>query len=146
MARQAAELGIDVDLLTDAALLSDLSATDMIWVGADAVGESEFRNKIGTRVLCSRADHERTPVYVLADETKFLPRVYWTDAEERDPAEVWEGAPARVTIRNPYFETVPLRLVDGVVCGEAILDEAQVRVRVESAARSLAPLGIQGGA
>ncbi len=33
----------------------------------------------------------------------------------RDPKEIWEDAPERLTVLNPAFETVSRRYIDGLI-------------------------------
>ncbi len=86
MATDLSAAGIDVELMTDVVLFDSVGAgaADLVWVGADAVGRDIFRNKVGTRALCLLAGLESTPVYVLADRTKFLPEELWCGSEERE--------------------------------------------------------------
>jgi len=72
-ARQLARTGIEVVLMTDAALLSQLPRADLFLSGADAVEHFGFVNKVGTEALVMRARRAHIPVWVLADTSKLLP-------------------------------------------------------------------------
>ena len=45
---------------------------------------------------------------------------------EHDPAEVWDSAPPEVSVRNPYFERVPLEVVTGIVTDAGVLGTGMV--------------------
>ncbi len=145
LAADLSAAGIDVELMPDVVLFDSVGAADLVWVGADAVGRDLFRNKVGTRALCLLAGLESTPVYVLADRTKFLPEELWCGSEEREGGEVWPEAPPSVRVRNPYFEDVPLSTLEGggVVVAEGILAPREIRARVEDAAAALAMVAEQ---
>jgi translation initiation factor 2B subunit (eIF-2B alpha/beta/delta family) len=84
---------------------------------ADAVGESRLRNKIGTAALARSARAVGVPAYVVTDPLKLLPERLWIPEEERPAREVWAVRRRRVTVRNLYFEEIPLSLFDGIVLG-----------------------------
>ncbi len=50
-------------------------------------------------------------------------------------AEVWDQPPHGVTVRNPYFERVPLTLVRAVLSDSGVLDTVLVRKRCLEADR-----------
>lgn len=117
VARAAAEWGHRVEFFTDAGLLAAVRGADGVLVGADAVGESRLRNKAGTAALARSARAAGVPAYVVTDPLKLLPERLWTPEEERPAREVWAVWRRRVTVRNLYFEEVPLSLFDGIVLG-----------------------------
>ncbi len=132
LASALAAEGAAVEVMTDAGLMARARAVgDLVLVGADAVGRGAVRNKVGTRALCRVAREAGTPVYVLADETKFLPADLWPDERERDPAEVWAEPPSGVGVRNPYFESVPLSEITALITGDGPLTGEALTERIE---------------
>ncbi|MGH7545823.1 MAG: hypothetical protein ACREKI_06535, partial [Gemmatimonadota bacterium] len=117
VARDAAEWGHRVEFFTDAGLLAAVGGADVLLVGADAIGESRLRNKAGTAALARSARAAGVPAYVVTDPLKLLPERLWIPEEERPAREVWAVRRRRVTVRNRYFEDVPLSLFDGIVLG-----------------------------
>ena len=77
------------------------------------------------------------PVYVVATRDKFVPpRVAAVLGLRQGPvAEVWGQPPHGVTVRNPYFERVPLALVRAVLSDGGVLDAGLVRKRCLEADR-----------
>lgn len=117
VARAAAGWGHAVEFFTDAALLAAVEGADVVLVGADAVGESRLRNKVGTAALARAARAAGAPIHVVADPLKLLPERFWVPEPERPPREVWPVRRRRLTVRNRYFEEPPLSLFDGVILG-----------------------------
>ena len=118
LARELAAGPIAVELFTDAGISSALSGADALLVGADAVGDIGFVNKVGTAALCALAAHGGVPVYVLAGREKRLsPSLFGRVAMKSGPGSgiLLSGsldlAALPVTLRNPYFELIPLSLV-----------------------------------
>jgi translation initiation factor eIF-2B subunit delta len=131
LAAALSDAAIRVEFFTDAALASALPGADALLLGADAVAPTWFLNKTGSLALASAASFAGVPVFVLATRDKFLPgpladRLSIT---EHDPADVWPGHPEGLSVRNPYFERVPLDLVAAVLTdagqlGVDMVDEA----------------------
>lgn len=137
LAVDLAATGLRIELFTDAGLLSRVGEADLVLLGADAIGERHFRNKVGSSALCALARDLDVPVRVLADPTKFLPEERWPESPGRPGGEVWADAPEPVTVRNPYFEAV--RWTEGavVISGDALLDPPAVAARVGRAGQRL---------
>jgi len=114
--------GIPVMLGIDMALFGWLSRADALVVGADSISTAGFVNKVGTGALVSAAASQGIPTIVLSTSTKFLPEGYSAvqDLRSGDPDEVMPATQS-VTVRNPYFELVPLDDVSMVICEEGPL-------------------------
>jgi ribose 1,5-bisphosphate isomerase len=103
--------GVPVTYCVDALAATLLPECRMVWVGADAVGEDFFVNKIGTLGIALAAQRLEVPLYVLCDQLKVLPTgMEWPTRGDHNPAEVWKRPPPGITVRNPYFEKIPLFL------------------------------------
>jgi translation initiation factor eIF-2B subunit delta len=127
----AAELlaaGIPVTYFADAAIAYALSNADVVLVGADAIAATWFLNKTGTRMLAAAATQQGVPVYVVASRDKFAGRELAARLVIRsgEPAEVWDSPPEGVDVRNPYFESIPLDLVTGVISDLGILGTGMI--------------------
>jgi translation initiation factor 2B subunit (eIF-2B alpha/beta/delta family) len=128
LAVQLAEAGLDVRLFTDAAIGSALADAQAVLVGADAVAPDWFLNKVGTRMLAAAASVAGRPVYVAATREKFLRQTATRHllVREGTASEVWDAAPAGVSVRNPYFESTPLDLVSVLITDSGILGAGMV--------------------
>ena len=140
--RLAAELvaaGIPVTYFSDAAIADALGSADpavahtpgnadAVLVGADAIAATWFLNKTGTRMLAAAATQQGVPVYVIASRDKFVGRELAARLVIRsgEPAEVWDSPPDGVDVRNPYFESIPLDLVTGVISDLGILGTGMI--------------------
>ena len=123
-AEALAAAGVDVMYAVDAAAPSLVPGCDAVMLGADSIGDLGVINKIGSAMIARIARAARIPVYIVADETKILPRGFpQVIDDDRPPAEVW-AAPAGVRVWNRYFETTPLDFVTAVVTERGVLDLA----------------------
>ena len=143
LAVRMAAAGIPVTFFSDAAIAHALGAVDAVLVGADAVAPEWFLNKSGTRLLAAAAAQQSVPVYVVASRDKFMNHALagLLRPREGDAAEIWDGAPAGVTVRNPYFESTPLDLAASVITDIGVLSAAMVPEVCESLSQEL-PSGL----
>ena len=128
LAEALARGGVETTYAVDAAFEALVPACDMVVFGTDAVGDEGITNKIGSTSLARAAQQADIPVYVLADETKLLPRGYPQIVEDDRPGdEVWEDAVGGVDLWNRYFEVVPAELVTGLVTEEGVRTPVELR-------------------
>ena len=137
MAARLAAAGLAVEVYTDAGVGAALGSSDALLLGADAVSDDWVINKTGSAQLAALAAELRVPVYVVATGDKFVPPGIATALQLRQGpvAEVWDQPPHGVTVRNPYFERVPLSLVRAVLSDGGVLDAGLVRKRCLEAER-----------
>ena len=130
LASALAEAGVQVVFAVDAAAHSLVPTCEIVLMGTDSIGDRGVVNKIGSAALAQAAARHGVPVYVLADESKILPRGFpQTVDDDRPGEEVWAARP-RVRVWNRYFEVVPIEDVTGVVTEAGVLDPAGLeRVR-----------------
>ena len=140
MATALAAAGIPVELYTDAGVGAALGSSDALLIGADAVAGDWVINKTGSAQLAALAVEARVPVYVVATGDKLIPPGLAALMWLRDgPAhQVWDEPTRGVTVRNPYFERVPLTLVRSVLSERGALDADLVRRHCLEAARPTA--------
>jgi len=123
LASRLAAAGTEVELWTDAGVAVALPRTGALVVGADAVSSEWVLNKCGTSALAASCAARGIPVYVIASRDKFLAPALapLVRIVEHPAAEVWEGAPSGVTVRNAYFERIPLEWVTSIVTDAGVL-------------------------
>lgn len=130
-AADLASMGVRVTLVVDAALPNMVEGCGLALVGADAVSERDFINKVGTYALALAARSADVPVYVAALTDKFIPEgARGRPDAMREPGDVLPDAPAGVTVENRCFERVPLSIVDGVVTEGGVVNASDVPARV----------------
>ncbi len=103
-AKRMANCGIDVTLTVDAAMAYLTKDYEAVVVGADAVGDSSFVNKIGSFSLILAANYYNKPAYIIANMLKKSSKLF---VNEKDPMEVGYDS-ANIHYKNFYFEEVPL--------------------------------------
>jgi translation initiation factor 2B subunit (eIF-2B alpha/beta/delta family) len=120
LAKVLAEQQVPVRVMVDAALGDAVANADLIMVGADAITQDGFVNKVGTRLVAMAAREAGVPVYVVAEAAKA-----WRRKAEpptgvgpgggRDPKEVWDRPPHGVDVVNVTYDRTPSRLATAVV-------------------------------
>jgi ribose 1,5-bisphosphate isomerase len=129
-AKELLDLGIRTTMIIDSAARYFMNQVDLVIVGSDAItSEGNVINKIGTSMIAMAADEARTPFYVVSELLKFDPATVYGDyekIEERSPAEIWKGRPAKLVIRNPAFDVTRRDYVHGIVCEEGIVSPQSV--------------------
>jgi ribose 1,5-bisphosphate isomerase len=124
-AKELVDLGIETTFIVDSAARTFMNDVDVVIVGADAItSEGNVVNKVGSSAISVLAHEARVPFYVVSELLKFDPKTLKGECEkieQRDPAEVWSEAPAKLDVRNPAFDVTPNRYIHGIVCEEGII-------------------------
>ena len=146
LAARLAAAGVAVELFTDAAVGVALETSGVLLLGADTVSADWAVNKVGSAALAALAGAEGVPVVVIATRDKFVPPQVAARLRlgAGPTAEVWESPPPGVTVRNPYFERVPLPAIHVVLTDDGPLSPAEVRRRCLDLAESAAASRVAG--
>ena len=124
-AREMVELGVQTMFIVDSAARSYMGDVDLVVVGADAItSEGNVVNKIGTSSIAVLANEARKPFYVVSELLKFDPETLngaYERIEQRNPSEVWNEAPEKLSVRNPAFDVTPSRYIHGLICEEGVI-------------------------
>ena len=114
LAARLASRGIAVDLHTDAGISSAVPGADALLLGADAVGQTQFINKVGSGALAAYATYAGVPAYLLAGREKLLSDSLFARLVIRDET---QGRPqsGSATLRMPYFEASPRSLISMLI-------------------------------
>jgi translation initiation factor 2B subunit (eIF-2B alpha/beta/delta family) len=116
VAKELADDNIDVTVLVDAAMKRAVAECDLILIGADTFSEERVVNKIGTYAIALLARESKKPVYCFTTSNKYLPpNVNQPREDNHDPTEVWPEAIKGITIKNTYFESIPMELITDVI-------------------------------
>jgi ribose 1,5-bisphosphate isomerase len=109
LATELAQTGITVTVVVDAALTTCLSESSAVVMGADAILDDRWINKVGSFGLAAAAALRGVPVYVISARNKCAPRILALHLTPplHDADEVWPEHPAQIVTLNPYFEPVP---------------------------------------
>jgi translation initiation factor eIF-2B subunit delta len=122
LARELAESGIAVTLVTDALSVSMVRDAQLALVGADELTREGLVNKAGTYALALACQAHGIPIYGLCGSEKFMPPGYTPPQQSDKPAEeVWPEAPPGVVVVNHYYDETPLALFAGIVTEKGAL-------------------------
>jgi ribose 1,5-bisphosphate isomerase len=123
----AAELaaeGIEVVHMVDSAAKYALDGADLFLFGADAVLPSGYLiNKVGTGIFCVVANRYDVPTYCATHTLKVVRDRSDESVEQRDPAEIWPGAPSGVLVFNPAFDKVHLKYVTAFITERGLIKD-----------------------
>ena len=129
LAEFLAAAGVDVTVMTDAALPAVLSDRSFgaVLVGADTIlPNGDLINKVGTRALALAADRVDVPMYVVAARDKVS-----TDdtfhGEHGPEDQIYDGSES-ISVRNPIFDLTPGSLITGVITEDGLLDQRGISV------------------
>lgn len=111
-AKQLAEWGYPVHLITDALAMQYIRSIDMVIIGADAILPTDIINKTGSLGICIAAKHFNKPVYVVSDSRKITDQYISRTANS---SEIWSDFPGNINVINEYFEKVPKSLITEII-------------------------------
>ena len=124
-AKELARAGIDVTITVDLGVTSFLKKADIVLVGADAINSTgDLINKVGTSGLAHLARDHDVSFFSCAETYKYDPLTLYgvkEKIEQRNPKEVWDGAPKKVHVSNPAFDVTAARYINGYITEAGIL-------------------------
>jgi len=124
-AKELVNFGIETSFIVDSATRTYIGDADLVIVGADAItSEGNVVNKIGSSNIALLAHEACKPFYAVSELLKFDPATLSGECEkieQRNPAEIWDEAPAKLIVRNPAFDVTPNRYIHGLICEEGII-------------------------
>lgn len=123
-AKELANAGIEVFHMVDSAAKYAIDGADIFIFGADSILPSGYLiNKVGTGIFCVVAAKYDVPTYCATHTLKIVTDRVDEAVEERDPNEVWEGAPENITIKNPAFDKVHLKYITAFITEKGLLKD-----------------------
>ncbi len=132
-AGRAAEAGLPVKLVTDAAAAQELGAADLVLMGVDAIeSDGSVINKVGSALIALAARELGVKVYFLGETRKIAPPGARVVLEEQPPGLVWEDPPAPVAVSNITFDRTPPRCITGIVLETGVVEPDQIRAMAAS--------------
>jgi translation initiation factor 2B subunit (eIF-2B alpha/beta/delta family) len=98
-----------------------MEEVNFVLIGADRIIEDEIVNKSGTLSLCLTARHYNIPVYLVVETAKILlEQDRAVKFKNRDTKEIYDNGKNDIKVENYYFERVPLKYIDKIICEEGI--------------------------
>ena len=131
-AEESFDSGMDVTLLTDAAIPGFIKDCDLVLVGGDALSPSGLVNKIGTYPLGLAAKREEKKFIACLGSEKIIPFDIPEDHLTEDPSDIYDDKPKATRIVNRVFEYTPFDLIDYIVTEERILDTGHFKELFQS--------------
>lgn len=123
-AEEVASYGIKVVHSVDSLMASQIEKSDLVLLGADAITEDGFYNKVGSLAVCKLAKQ----VIVCAHSLKFSRDKL--AVEQRDKSEVWNKSIKGIEVINPAFEFVPKQFVSKIASEFGVLSFDEFLKRV----------------
>jgi translation initiation factor eIF-2B subunit delta len=115
--------GVKTTLISDSQIGVFMQQMNLVLIGADRIYDNGFVNKAGTLSLCLIAKYFKIPVYLAVETTKILSeseRVIKLISHDKD--EVYNGSRKKLSVKNVYFEKIPIDLVHKVICEDSVFD------------------------
>lgn len=112
-AKDLSKEGIMVTNFVDSASNIALKKADVVFLGADALLDKVVINKVGSGMISQLAKDNKVPVYIVADSWKYSHKN--VKIEQRNFKEVWDPKKNKIHIKNPAFESIPIKLIRGIV-------------------------------
>ena len=101
---------------------------NFVLIGADRILENEIINKSGTLPLCLTAQYFNVPVYLVSETAKILfEQERAVKFKKRDASEIYENPDNEIIVNNYYYERVPLKFIDKIICEEGIFDSEEFK-------------------
>lgn len=136
-AKDLKKAGIKVTMFVDSAIdfaigkenKKDKIYANKVFLGADALLKDGIINKIGSELVSQIAKDNNVPVYIIADSWKFSKSKI--KIEQRNLNEIWDAAPKNIRIKNPAFEFVSQKLIQGIITEYGLMKYGQFVERMK---------------
>ena len=111
MAKELADKGISVELITDAMMGLIVPNVDAAIIGADIVLKNgNVVNKVGSKLLALLCREYKKPFYVVTSHSKLSKRKIFKPKKE-NPQEIWDRKVKNLSMSNIYFEEIEKKLI-----------------------------------
>jgi translation initiation factor 2B subunit (eIF-2B alpha/beta/delta family) len=109
--KELSEVGIKVELITDAMMGLYVPKIDAAIIGADVVlNNGNLVNKVGSRALGILCKEYKKPFYVVTSKSKLSKKKIFKAKKEK-PQEIWDKKLRNLRIHNFYFEELEKKLI-----------------------------------
>lgn len=107
--------GMNVRVITEAAVSYYIKDVDAALIGADKIlPDGTVINKIGSKQLAIMCKHYDTPIYVIADKTKYSNSNSYEE-ENYPQNEIWDYKHKNLIIENIYFERIDKNFITKII-------------------------------
>ena len=109
--KELSEVGIKVELITDAMMGLYVPKIDAAIIGADLVlNNGNVVNKVGSKALAILCKEYKKPFYVVTSKSK-LSKKKILKAKKEKPQEIWDKKVKNLSISNIYFEEIEKKFI-----------------------------------
>ena len=110
-AKELEDVGIKVELITDAMMGIYVSKTDAAIIGADVVLKNgNVVNKVGSKALALFCQEYKKLFFVVTSKSKFSKKIIFKPRKE-NPKEILDKKVKNLTASNIYFEEIQKKLI-----------------------------------
>jgi len=128
LASDLARMGTPAILAIDANIPELVKTSKAVFLGADAITPTYFVNKIGSAIAMEYAAKYHKPTFVVADISKYISDKKYRFIPDENPAkEIIAGKLKNLTVLNNYFEKITPQGKTQYICGEEIINPADVK-------------------
>ena len=114
-AKELLNLGIKVELISDAMTAFYVPQVDAALIGADEILKNDnVINKVGSKALALLCKENKKPFYVVTAKSKFSERTKFS-AQKVDPSKLWDFKSEGLTVSNIYFEEIEKKLITEII-------------------------------
>lgn len=134
-AKILANFGHKIKLIEDSAVGKFIDKIDFVLLGADAVLNELFINKIGTSCLCQASYKSKLPVFVVADTRKYISDSIENqeiiqsllNEDSKSSSEILDEKVENIQVLNYYFENISSKLISGFINERGIFTTKSVK-------------------
>lgn len=114
MAKELADKGISVELITDAMMGVIVPEVDAAIIGADNILKNgNVVNKVGSKALALLCKEHKIPLFVVTTRSKYS-SLNAFKAKKENPKEVWDKRIKNLSVSNIYFEEIEKKFISKI--------------------------------
>jgi translation initiation factor 2B subunit (eIF-2B alpha/beta/delta family) len=137
-AKTTAKAGFKTVLGVDVQMPDMIRDSGAVFLGADAVTEYYFINKIGSDIAVEYADKYGKTVCIVADRSKFITnKIYKFIPDQNPESEIISKKIKNLEIINNYFEKIIPRGKVHFISGDRVIPATEIKKTIESQALDL---------
>lgn len=126
-AAELATAGIPVRHFVDSAAGVAIKDAHLCFFGCDAITSYAVYNKIGSGIFAELLHARKIPLHICTNSWKFDPTETMKHKEiieQRNPEEVWHGAPRKIVVEDPAFEPIIMPHITSIISELGVLTPA----------------------
>ncbi len=123
-----AKAGIPVTLAIDSVMPDLIYRSGAVFLGADAVTQTYFVNKIGSKIAVDYSYEYNKAVFIIVDKSKIISnREYHFSPDQNPTSEITASRKKRLRVENSYFERISPLGRFNYICGHRLIPPSDVK-------------------